>query len=343
MGSFLYLFLPDLCSVAWVYAAAWRSSPLDYHCRVPSACPGQGLYHDCVGGAMRRFLFSFLAVLLLVLPVLAEEAEDVEILEEVPKEEPATVPDLPPESVDLTEEPPAESPVVSPEPLVPDADIGEDSALGSLDLSGPIPVIVLPAPEPPDPEDEDELLDEDEVLGDDFLEDELLEDEPVDPVPIPVIIVEDDPSYAVAPRAGSASGLVIGDDPPANPLFYGSGWVTGVDSRLGRVTVYLPITYKSGYLGVDRSGYLFNVSASSLSGYLAGVYNNALTASGFSYFRYRVPSGSSYTYYDLHLIPEHSNMDIAVDLVPRYTVDAFLPYIMILFLGGCILCFMKRS
>ena len=288
---------------------------------------------------MRRFCCMLLVLLFLVLQVSAEEVEGSESLEEASVESSSDEAELPPE---LTDPPELDvsAPVVPPEPFVPDAEVGEDSALGSLDLSGPIPVIVLPAPEP---EDEDELLDEDEVLENDFLEDELLEDELVDPVPIPVIVVEDDPSYAVAPRAGSASGLVIGDDPPANPLFYGSGWVTGVDSRLGRVTVYLPITYKSGYLGVDRSGYLFNVSSSSLSGYLAGVYNNALTASGFSYFRYRVPSGSSYTYYDLHLIPEHSNMDIAVDLVPRYTVDAFLPYIMILFLGGCILCFMKRS
>lgn len=261
-------------------------------------------------------------------------------MEEVPNEESAAVSDLPVESVDLPEERPAESSVVAPEPLVPDAEVGEDSSLGSLDLSGPIPVIVLPAPEPEVSEDGDVEASEDAASPP---EDDSFEDELVDPAPIPVIVVEDEPAYAVAPRAGSASGLVIGDDPPDNPLFYGSGWVTGTDSRLGRVTLYLPITYKSGYLGVDRSGFLYNVSAGSLSGYLSGVYNNSLTASGFSYPRYRLPSGSSYTYYDLHLVPENSNMEIAVDLVPRYSAAALLPYIIILFLGGCILCFMKRS
>ena len=269
-----------------------------------------------------------------------EEAEDSESLEEAPIDSPSDVAEPPPE---VTEPPELDvsAPVVAPEPPVPDAEIGEGAGLGSLDFSGPIPVIVLPAPEP-EPSEDELLPDEDVLTPDDFSED-VIDLEPAASEPVPVIVIDEDPVYSVAPYAGSSSGVVIGDEPPANPLLYGSGWVTGVDSRLGRVTVYLPITYKSGYLGIDRSGYLYNVSSSSLSGYLAGVYNNSVTASGFSYPRYRVPSGSSYTYYDLRLIPENSNMDIAVDLVPRYTADDFFPYIIILFLGGCILCFMKRS
>lgn len=143
--------------------------------------------------------------------------------------------------------------------------------------------------------------------------------------------------------SGSRSAaLQIGDTPPTDPLFYGSGWITGTDSNLGRVTLYFPISYQSGYWGTDRNGYLYNVSSSSMSGYLSGVYNNSVAASAFSYPRYRVYSGNSYQYVDLYLKPENSNMEIATELVPKYSVSDFLPYVVILGLGVMIVCFTKR-
>lgn len=162
--------------------------------------------------------------------------------------------------------------------------------------------------------------------------------------PLPVVIVgEDEVGYSVESYSNSVPHIVIGDEPPSNPLFYGSAWVTGTDSHLGRITIYWPISYQSGYFGIDSNGYLFNVSSSNLSGYLSDVHNNSVSASAFSYPRYREYSGSSYSYVDLHLIPENSNMEIATTNTPKYGPEDFVPYILVFMLGVVIVCFMKRS
>lgn len=201
---------------------------------------------------------------------------------------------------------------------------------------------------------------EEQLPADEFLSDDsLLEDETENNVgsseaslsslydeenPLPVVIVSEDyEGYSVESYSDSVPDIVIGDEPPAEPLFYGSAWVTGIDSNLGRITIYWPISYQSGYFGIDSNGYLFNVSSSSLSGYLSGVYNNSVSASAFSYPRYREYSGSSYSYVDLHLIPENSNMEIATSNTPKYGPEDFVPYILVFMLGVVIVCFMKRS
>lgn len=163
--------------------------------------------------------------------------------------------------------------------------------------------------------------------------------------PLPVVIVEDEQSFALYSSGSGVSDSVpvIGDEPPANLLFNGAGWITGHDSKLGEVTLYFPISYQSGYWGVDSNGYLYNVSSSSMSGYLDGVYNNSVSASGFSYPRYRVYSGSSYQYVNLYLTPSNSNMEIATGNTPLYSVSDYLPYIVLLMGGVLLLCFMKRS
>lgn len=161
--------------------------------------------------------------------------------------------------------------------------------------------------------------------------------------PIPVVVLEPETSFSV--RAGSAGEplLIIGDEPPANPVFYGSGWITGTDPNLGSVTLYFPANYKTGHWGTDRNGYLYNISSSSISGYLDGVYNNSVAASAFSYPRYRLDSGTGYNYENLYLTPENSNMEIAVSNSPKYDIKTFEPYIL-LFIGGVlVLCYMKRS
>lgn len=153
--------------------------------------------------------------------------------------------------------------------------------------------------------------------------------------PLSVVVVDDETSYFVrSGRAGDAV-LVIGDEPPSNPLFYGSGWVTGYDSNLGEVTIYLPIDTKSGHWGVDSNGYLYNVTSGSISGYLSGVYNNSVSASGFSYPRYRDSGSSSYSY--LYLTPENSNLDIATTNVPRVTLEDVWLYILIVLVLGVFL------
>lgn len=184
---------------------------------------------------------------------------------------------------------------------------------------------------------------EDQLLSDDSSSDSSMVSLYDEDNPLPVVIVdEDEQGYRVDSYSNSVPNIVIGDEPPSNPLFYGSAWVTGTDSRLGRITIYWPISFKSGYFGIDSNGYLFNVSSSSLSGYLSGVHNNSVSASAFSYPRYRVYSGSGYSYVDLHLIPENSNMEIATSNSPKYCPDDFVPYILVFMLGVVIVCFMKR-
>lgn len=157
--------------------------------------------------------------------------------------------------------------------------------------------------------------------------------------PLPVTIVDDEAVYPSL-YASSAPALVIGDTPPINSPFYGSGWITGHSSTLGTVTLYFPIDYSHGHWGVDSDGYLFNVTSSSMSGYLDGVRNNSVSAPAFSYPRYR---NSSSDYITLYLKPTDSNMDIATSHQPKFSVDDILPYVMISCLGVVILCFMKRS
>lgn len=173
----------------------------------------------------------------------------------------------------------------------------------------------------------------------------ILDDLPTysEETPLPVQIV---PAEDVLPDLSVNSEVpevVIGDEPPSDPVFYGSCWVTGTDSRLGTVTVYFPIDCREGVFGIDSNGYLFNISDSSYSGYCSDTYNNSVSAGGFDYPSYRLNSGSSWDYYDLHLIPTDSNMRIATSMSDYIPVSVFLPYLLILFGGVVILCFMKWS
>lgn len=162
--------------------------------------------------------------------------------------------------------------------------------------------------------------------------------------PLPVEVVPQFPEEIDVP-----SGLVVAaigdqlpDSPPAAPVFYGSGYVSGYDSNRGNITIYCPIDYHDGTWGLDRNGYLYNVSSKSLSGYLAGVYNNSWSASSFNYPTYRIYSGSTYTTYTLYLRPSASNCEIASTMVPRRTESQLLPYVSILLLGVIAICCIKR-
>lgn len=160
--------------------------------------------------------------------------------------------------------------------------------------------------------------------------------------PLPVQIVPEDNSFPDLAFNSDFPEVVIDDEPPSNPAFYGAAWVTGTDSRLGTVTIYFPIDTQSCTWGLDSNGYLFNVSDSSYSGYLAGVYNNGISAGGFSYPRYRDSDGSSWDYYDLHLIPQSSNIQIATDNVPLYPASHVMPYVILLCLGVIVICLFRR-
>ena len=98
------------------------------------------------------------------------------------------------------------------------------------------------------------------VPVEDFLEDLPTYSEE-SPLPVQIVPVEDVlPDLSVNSEVPE---VVIGDEPPSDPVFYGSCWVTGTDSRLGTVTVYFPIDCREGVFGIDSNGYLFNISDSS--------------------------------------------------------------------------------
>ena len=142
----------------------------------------------------------------------------------------------------------------------------------------------------------------------------------------------------------SVSCLALDDTPPSDPPFVGSLYVTGTVSGLGTVTLYLPVNYRSGYLGLSSDGYLYNVSSSSLSGVMyRGSTAYTVSFSGFSLPRYRLRDSSGYSYDDLYFVPTASNAQIADTMPPVYDVADVQMYIVILFLGVVILCFMKRS
>ena len=297
----------------------------------------------CLVCLLLSLLFGSLSVKAIESPVEAvpvvdspvEDPPSEDLLAEDPPPEDLPAPDPPSEDLP-SEDLPALDPHSEdlPAPDLPSEDLpAEDSSedLPALDSSSDLggdsselPVI-----------SDDEFI----LVGDEVVPAPLEADSPVE------VIVVPDPDGPDYPSLFSSSvpGLVISDDPPANSPFYGSGWITGTDSRLGTVTLYFPIDYQSGHWGVDSNGYLFNVTSSSMSGYLSGVYNNSVTASGFDYPRYRDGSSGDWTYYDLHLTPTDSNMEIAVDHVPRVPAADVLPYFIILLLGGVFVCFMRRS
>lgn len=221
---------------------------------------------------------------------------------------------------------PAEDPEVVPEEVS-----AEDPEVVLEEVPAEDPFEELPLEEP----EEEYVLIDGEVIPISELEAELdamEEDEEVD----------DWPSYFVLPGRRRAALPVIGTDAPSNPAFYGSCWVTGYDDNLGEVTIYFPLSAKEDVWGLDPNGYLYNITSSSVSGYLRGVYNNSVSASGFSYPRYRESSGSGYSYIDLHLIPSNSNMEIATAMEPAQTASQLFPYIYIGLLGVIVVCFMKR-
>lgn len=174
-------------------------------------------------------------------------------------------------------------------------------------------------------------------------EEVVVEPDPSEPQTVIVLDPAEIAEYPVVAAAPPVDGQVIDDDPPTTSPFYGSGWVTGVDSRLGTITLYFPRNYCSDTWGLDSNGYLFNVTSSTVGGYLSSVYNNSVSAPSFAYPRYRSSSSSSWDYVDIHLVPTSSNMEIFTTNRPRVTVDDLLPYVSILLLGGLLVCCMRRS
>lgn len=135
------------------------------------------------------------------------------------------------------------------------------------------------------------------------------------------------------------------DEPPADPPFYGGVYITGVTRELGSITVYIPVSYRSGYLGLTSSGNLCNVSSSSISGVLyRGSVEYDFRLSSWSEPQYRVQDSGYYQYEDLTFTSiTASNAEISDSFPPLVSADSVLSLVPLIFLGGILLClFMKR-
>ena len=134
------------------------------------------------------------------------------------------------------------------------------------------------------------------------------------------------------------------DSPPSNPPFTGSCYITGSTRELGTVTVYLPVSYRSGYLSFDGDN-LYNVTNSSISGVLyRGSTEYDFRIYSWSEPQYRVQDSGYYQYEDLTFTSlDYSNMEIAESFPPLVSYDDVLSYLPIALLGVIVLClFMKR-
>lgn len=155
-------------------------------------------------------------------------------------------------------------------------------------------------------------------------------------------IISGDTPIAVYDAPDPDAGLSVLSADDARP-FYGSVWIEGTASGLGSGTLYLPINYQSGFLGVTDSGTLVNISSSSLTGYYytdsGSVYT--VTMSFASAPRYR--SSSSSTYQDFYFTPSDGNAVIADSDSNLASVEYLLPFITVLFLGVIIVCLLNKS
>lgn len=126
--------------------------------------------------------------------------------------------------------------------------------------------------------------------------------------------------------------------------FYGSAYITG---RVGssEATYFFPSSYRDGYYGLDSSGRLYNVSASSISGILyIGNTQYQVSSSSWSYPRYRLYNSSA-AYDTLYFYPdlERTNVPLPGQPTPLISATDVIPYIALFLLGGVFLCSMRRS
>lgn len=146
--------------------------------------------------------------------------------------------------------------------------------------------------------------------------------------------------YSVDPVAEDASlaSRAVGSRP-----FYGSTWIEGSASGLGSGTLYLPINYQSGYLGLTSSGTLINVYSSSLTGYFYRDSGNVytVTMAFASTPRYRL--SSAYDQEDFLFTPSDGNAVIAESDSNLASFEYLVPFVSIVFLGVIFVCLLSKS
>lgn len=136
------------------------------------------------------------------------------------------------------------------------------------------------------------------------------------------------------------------DRPPEDAPFVGSAYISCVSDALGAIDVYLPITYRVGFFGVDGTGNLFNVSNTSISGvlYTAAGREYQFRCQSWSAPQYRDQNGNDHTYYDLEITDIlSSNVQIADSFPPLVEDSTLFNYAYLMIGGVIILClFLKR-
>lgn len=145
--------------------------------------------------------------------------------------------------------------------------------------------------------------------------------------------------YAVDPVAEDSSLVRASGSRP----FYGSTWIEGTASGLGSGTLYLPINYQSGYLGLTSGGTLINVYSSSLTGYFytdsGSVYTVAMAFA--STPRYRL--SSNYDQEDFLFTPSGGNAVIAESDSNLASFEYLVPFVSLVFLGVIFICCLNKS
>ena len=131
----------------------------------------------------------------------------------------------------------------------------------------------------------------------------------------------------------------IGTEEPVNPLIKGCGYITGTEARLGEITLYVPLDTKKNFWGVDKDGYLMNVTGSSRRIYLKEAYRQRATAEAFNYPYYEDGNKEYY----MKLTPTQSNCTINTEFPLRNTWEELTPLIILTGMGVIILTrFTKR-
>lgn len=226
------------------------------------------------------------------------------------------VQELPPE--EPGQEPPAEDipPQDEPEPGGGEVIVEDKNTVYHIEAESII-IQTAPADQPP-PEEESEALEEVEEPGEE----------------------EDIPSESELEAPADITAYALDSD---GFPFYGSCWIRGYASSLGDVLLLFPMNYRDGYIGLDSSGRIFNVSNNSWTGLLyAGSSSYTVNFGAWGLPVYRVYNGSGYQNVTLYLTPEDTDLLLPYGPDPVYRVSDLLPYAAVLLLGGVLVCCMRK-
>lgn len=129
---------------------------------------------------------------------------------------------------------------------------------------------------------------------------------------------------------------------PAMAADLQGGYYFVADSALGdNLKFYVPADFANGSLTYDSSGFLFNLTSSSIYLYCPDYPDYTIYASRFSGFQYRAGSGAGYSYIDLNISNiSDTNLEIFEKYpgkVPRVPELLLVIVVLLVVLIGCYL------